>query len=597
MHHRGGRGGNASDDKAKDFKLSLKKLIKSLSKYKKNIIIAIILSFIGSLLTIIGPNIVKELTTVIQNGLFQEMDMDRVYFLVKILAAMYVASWVFNYTQTFIMNDASNNYARDLRSKISKKINRLPLKFFDENSNGDILSRVTNDVDTTTSSMISSLSGLVGALTLLIGSVVMMFVTSWILALAAITASLIGFIFLSIIMPRSQKYFVSRQRTLGELNAHIEESYSNHNVVKVYNGSEESLEKFNKHNDELYTASLKSQFLSGLMHPIMIFTGNFSYLVVCVVGAILVLNNMLVFGDIVAFIIYIRLFSNPLATIAQSLTSLQSTVAASERIFELLEAEELPSEKKKTKKLDKNKVKGNIEFKDIMFGYNEDKLVIKGFSSKVLPGMKVAIVGPTGAGKTTIVNLLMKFYDLNSGEIKIDGVSLNDLTRENVRELFIMVLQDSWLFNGTIRDNIIYNKDNITDEEILKALETVGIDHFIKSLPNGLDYVISDNESISSGQKQLLTIARAVIKDGPFLILDEATSYVDTRTEELVQKAMDKLMKKRTSFIIAHRLSTIKNADIILLMRDGNITEQGTHDELLKKKGFYSELYNAQFKN
>lgn len=597
MHNRRRGPDSGFEDRAKDFKASLKKLFKSLSVYKKQIIIAIILSFASSILSIIGPDLIKELTTVIQTGLVMEMDLDKVYFLVKVLAVMYVTSGIFNYAQTFIMNDVSNYYAKGLRSRLSEKINRLPLKFFDDSSNGDILSRVTNDVDTTSSSMISSLSGLVGAFTLIIGSVIMMFATSWILAVSAITASLFGFILLSIIMPRSQKYFIARQKSLGDLNAHIEESYSNHNVVKVYNGSEEALDKFNKHNEELYGSGLKSQFLSGLMQPIMIFTGNFSYLVVCVVGAILVLNKTLVFADIIAFIIYIRLFSNPLSQIAQSLTSLQSTVAASERVFGFLEAEELPSEKKNTKYLDKNKVKGTIEFKDVTFGYNEDKLVIKGFNSLVKPGMKVAIVGPTGAGKTTIVNLLMKFYDLNSGDIKIDGVSLNDLTRENVRELFIMVLQDSWLFNGTIRDNIVYNKEKISDEEIFKILETVGIDHFIRSLPNGLDYDISDNDSISSGQKQLLTIARAVIKDGPFLILDEATSYVDTRTEELVQKAMDKLMKKRTSFIIAHRLSTIKNADLILVMRDGNIIEQGTHDELLTKEGFYSELYNAQFKN
>ena len=443
----------------------------------------------------------------------------------------------------------------------------------------------------------NSLGTLVGALTLFIGSIIMMFVTNYLMAITAILSSFIGFIFMFIILGKSQKYFTERQVELGKLNGHIEEIYSNHNVVKAYNGEIDAKNKFDKLNHSVYECNRKSQFLSGLMMPIMNFIGNFSYVCVCIVGALLVVNNSITFGVIVAFMIYIRLFTNPLSQIAQGLTQLQTTAAASERVFEFLEEQEMTDESDLTKKLDINKVKGRIEFDHVKFGYDEDRTIIKDFNCKVSSGQKVAIVGPTGAGKTTMVNLLMKFYEINEGDIKIDGVSTKELTRENIHDLFVMVLQDTWVFNGTIRDNVKYNKENVSDEEIWKSLDTVGMKHFVKSLPGGLDYNLTDQESISGGQKQLLTIARGMISNSPFLILDEATSSVDTRTEELVQKAMDKLTHNKTSFIIAQRLSTIKNADIILVMKDGNIIEQGNHEELMKQNGFYEELYNSQFKN
>ncbi len=442
--------------------------------------------------------------------------------------------------------------------------------------------------------MNQSLSTLVGAITLFIGSIIMMFVTNYIMAIAAIVSSLFGFIFMFIVLSKSQKYFSLRQKELGKLNSHIEEIYSSHNVVKVYNGYTSSKEKFDKLNKSVYDCNRKSQFLSGLMPPMMGFIGNFSYVVVCVVGAYLVLNNTITFGVIVAFILYVRLFTSPLSQIAQGLTSLQSTAAASERVFEFIEETEMEDESKL--KNDLKDIKGNVTFDHVKFGYDDNKVIIKDFNLNVKAGSSVAIVGPTGAGKTTLVNLLMKFYKVNSGDIKIDGISVNSLTRENIHDLFIMVLQDTWVFNGTIRDNVKYNSD-ASDEEIWDALKTVGVDHFVKSLPGGLDYVVTDNDSISQGQKQLLTIARARLKDSPLLILDEATSSVDTRTEELVSKAMDKLMHGRTSFVIAHRLSTIKTADIILVMRDGDIVESGNHEELMNKNGFYAELYNSQFEN
>lgn len=583
-------------EKPKNFKEAIKKILFYLNKFMPLIIIALVLASLSSILSIIGPNKVKELTDVITKGLISGIDFDKVKSISIFLLCIYLISAIFNYIQTLIMTNVANNFARGLRSSISKKINKLPLKYFDNNSYGDILSRVTNDVDTIAMTMHNSLGGLVSAITLFIGSIIMMFATNWIMAITGIVASTVGFIFMFIILAKSQKYFSARQVELGKLNGHIEEIYSNHNVVKAYNGEKEASEKFDKYNEKVYDCNRKSQFLSGLMQPIMSFVGNFSYLAVCVVGAILVLNDQISFGVIVAFMIYVRLFTNPLTQIAQGMTNLQSTAAAAERVFEFIEEKEMTDESNITKRLHKSKVKGNIVFDHVKFGYNNDKVIIKDFSCNVKPGEKIAIVGPTGAGKTTMVNLLMKFYEINSGDIKIDGESIRELSRENVHDLFIMVLQDTWLFNGTIRDNIKYNKDNITDEEIMKALEIVGVDHFVKSLPKGLDYVLTDNDSISAGQKQLLTIARGMIKDAPFLILDEATSSVDTRTEELVQKAMDKLTEGRTSFIIAHRLSTIKNADLILVMKDGNIIEQGNHKKLMSDNGFYAELYNSQFK-
>ena len=512
-----------------------------------------------------------------------------------ILAVIYIISAIFGYTQARLMALISNSFAKKLRTDISNKINTLPLSYFDKHETGDILSRVTNDVDTIAQNTNQSLSSLVSQSALFLGSIVMMFVTNATMAITAILSSVLGFVVSFFLLKRSQKYFVQRQKELGNINGHIEEIYSGHNVVKAYNGEQEALREFDEINERLYESNRKSQFLSGIMHPFMRFIGNFGYVAVCVVGAMLVMNNKTGFGTIVAFMIYIRLFTNPLSQIAQSLTAMQSTAAAGERVFEFLDEVEMPSQKDITGKLERKDAKGNIVFKHVKFGYDNSRTIIKDFSANIKSGQKIAIVGPTGAGKTTMVNLLMKFYDIDDGEIIIDGVSTKNLTRENIHNLFVMVLQDTWLFDGTIEENIKFNKKHITKDEIWEACKTVGIDHFIKTLPGGLDSPVGDNEAISSGQKQLLTIARGMIEDAPFLILDEATSNVDTRTEELVQKAMDKLTIGRTSFIIAHRLSTIKNADLILVMDEGNIIEQGTHDELMKKKGFYAKLYNSQF--
>lgn len=525
------------------------------------------------------------------------INMNAVKKIVIFLLTIYLVSALFNFLEGFIMASVANDFARNLRTKISIKINKLALKYFDSHSNGDILSRVTNDVDTVAQTMSQSLGSFVSAIALFIGCVIMMFKTNWILAITAILSSLIGFIFMSFILGKSQKYFLARQVELGKLNGHIEEIYSSHNVVKAYNGNYDAEKKFDKLNENVFECNRMSQFLSGLMPSMMNFIGNFGYVAVCVVGALLTINGNISFGVIVAFMLYVRLFTSPLSQIAQGMTSLQSTCAAAERVFEFVEEDEMEDEKHLKKKLNAKKVKGNIEFKHVKFGYDKDKVIINDFNCKVKPGQKIAIVGPTGAGKTTMVNLLMKFYNINDGDILIDDVSVKELKRENIHDLFIMVLQDTWLFNGSIRDNIKYNKKNVSDETIEKALDTVGVLHFVKSLPGGLDYEITDSNSISAGQKQLLTIARGMVKDAPFLILDEATSSVDTRTEELVQKAMDKLTKGRTSFIIAHRLSTIKNADLILVMKDGNIIEQGNHKKLMEKNGFYADLYNSQFKN
>lgn len=525
------------------------------------------------------------------------INMNAVKKIVIFLLTIYLVSALFNFLEGFIMASVANDFARNLRTKISIKINKLALKYFDSHSNGDILSRVTNDVDTVAQTMSQSLGSFVSAIALFIGCVIMMFKTNWILAITAILSSLIGFIFMSFILGKSQKYFLARQVELGKLNGHIEEIYSSHNVVKAYNGNYDAEKKFDKLNENVFECNRMSQFLSGLMPSMMNFIGNFGYVAVCVVGALLTINGNISFGVIVAFMLYVRLFTSPLSQIAQGMTSLQSTCAAAERVFEFVEEDEMEDEKHLKKKLNAKKVKGNIEFKHVKFGYDKDKVIINDFNCKVKPGQKIAIVGPTGAGKTTMVNLLMKFYNINDGDILIDDVSVKELKRENIHDLFIMVLQDTWLFNGSIRDNIKYNKKNVSDETTEKALNTVGAFHFVKSLPGGLDYEITDSDSISAGQKQLLTIARGMVKDAPFLILDEATSSVDTRTEELVQKAMDKLTKGRTSFIIAHRLSTIKNADLILVMKDGNIIEQGNHKKLMEKNGFYADLYNSQFKN
>ena len=539
--------------------------------------------------------VMENLPISVQKVIGPKMDMDKIKSIAILLACLYIISAIFSYVEGLSMIKVANGYAKKLRSSISEKINKLPLKFFDHNLSGDILSRVTNDVDTIAQSLNNSLSTLVSSITLFIGSIIMMFVTNYIMAITAIVSSLIGFILMFIILNKSQRYFTARQRELGKLNGYIEEIYSGLNVVRSCNAKDETINEFDKLNDKLYDCNRKSQFLSGLMQPIMGFIGNFSYVAVCIVGALLVSKSVISFGVIVAFIMYVRLFTNPLSQIAKAMNSMQSTAAASERVFGLLEEVEMDSENDITKKLDKHKVKGNIEFKNVKFGYDRDKIIINDFTAKVKAGEKIAIVGPTGAGKTTMVNLLMKFYDINDGDILIDGTSIKELKRDNIHSLFTMVLQDTWLFNGTVKENIIYNQKNVSNKKVEEVCKVVGVDHFIKTLPNGYDSIISDNDSVSSGQRQLLTIARGMISDSPFLILDEATSNVDTRTEELVQKAMDKLMENKTSFIIAHRLSTIKNADLILVMKDGNIIEQGNHNELMKKNGFYANLYNSQF--
>ena len=532
----------------------------------------------------------------IRNLVKPKMDLNKIKDISIFLAVLYILSALFTYIESISMTVVANKFAKALREKISIKINKLPLKYFDKNKVGDVLSRVTNDVDTVSQSLNNSLASFVSALTLFIGTIIMMFVTNTLMAITAIVSSLFGFIFMFIVLSKSQKYFTERQQELGNLNANIEEIYSNVSVVKSYNAKEETRDGFNKINEKLFNATRKSGFLSGLMPPMMMFIGNFGYVCVCIVGALLVINNKISFGVIIAFISYVRLFTSPLSQIAQTMSSFQQTAAASERVFELLDEEEMEEEKTKKVLLPEN-VLGKLEFKDVCFTYDGNSdATIKDFSAQIKPGQKVALVGPTGSGKTTMVNLLMKFYDINSGDIKIDDISIKDLKRENVHDLFTMVLQDTWLFDGTIKENIIYNRKNVSLDDVKKACKTVGMDHFIKTLPEGYDSYLNDEASVSAGQRQLLTIARALIKETPFLILDEATSNVDTRTEELISKAMDILTKGKTSFIIAHRLSTIKNADLIIVMKDGKILEKGNHDELLKQNGFYAELYNSQFK-
>ena len=541
-------------------------------------------------------SIIEKLPENIRKIIEPKIDMIIIKDISITLIALYLISASFNYIQSILMVDVSNNFSKKLRTKISKKINRLPLKYFDITEKGDILSRITNDVDMIAQSMGDSMTSFVSGITLLIGSVIMMFITNNIMAITAIVSSIIGFIFMAKILSKSQKYFDKRQKSLGDINGYIEEIYSGINIVKVYNATDEVDKRFDELNEELYDSNRKSQFLSGLIIPLMGFVGSFGYVAVCIVGAILTMNNIISFGVIVAFIVYVRLFTSPLSQIAQAMTFMQSVAASSERVFEFLDEKEMNSEEDFNKVLTVDSAVGNIEFKNVFFTYEgNERPTIKDFSAKIKRGQKIAIVGPTGAGKTTIVNLLMKFYEIDSGDILIDGISLNKLKRENIHDLFTMVLQESWLFEGTVKENIIYNMKNISDDRLIEVSKYIGLHHFIMTLSNGYNTELSDNESISTGQKQLLTIARGMIKNSPFLILDEATSNVDTRTEEIVQKAMDKLMKGKTSFIIAHRLSTIKNADLILVMKDGNIIEQGKHKELLKKNGFYADLYNSQF--
>lgn len=591
---RGGR--RNSTEKPKDFKKAILRLFKELGKFKFQIIVAVLFAVASAVLSIKAPGQLSKLTDEITKGITGKMDFDAIKHIAIILGLMYIVSVISQFIQGVVMANVSNRFAQNLRARISQKINRLPLRYFDLNPIGDVLSRVTNDVDTIAQTLNQSMASMLSDIVMIVGVLIAMFTTNAEMSLISIASTIIGFVLMFIILGKSQKYFTARQVELGKLDGDIEEVYSGINVVKVYNGRKQADAKFDELNERVYDANRKSQFLSGLMGPIMQFIGNFGYVAVCVTGAILTMKGRTSFGTIIAFITYIRLFTNPLSDIAQSFTSLQSAAAASERVFEILDAKEMSSEANITKHLDKKDVKGKIEFDNIVFQYdNNPKPTINGFSAVAEPGQKIAIVGPTGAGKTTIVNLLMKFYDLTSGDIKIDDVSTKELTRDNIHQLFTMVLQDTWLFEGTIKENIVYNSEGVTDEDVVNVCKTVGLDHFIRTLPDGYDTELSESGGISVGQRQLITIARGMLQKTPFLILDEATSNVDTRTEELVQKAMDKLTKGKTSFIIAHRLSTIKNADLILVINNGNIIEQGNHEELMKKNGFYAKLYNSQF--
>lgn len=594
-------------EKPKNFKAAMAKLIGFVKPFLVPIIVALVFAIAGTVLNLLGPNILSDLTNVIKSAftylpdkgieLVHEMQLDKVLHYCIFLVVIYGAGLICSYVQGIIMATVTQKNSRSLRTAISKKINLLPLKYFDSNSIGDVLSRVTNDVDTIGQTLNQSVVTLVTSVVMLVGSIVMMFYTNWIMAFTAIGASLIGFVFMFLIMGKSQKYFARQQRFLGDINGHIEESYAGHNVVKAYNAERKVKKTFDDINYKLYSSAWKSQFLSGLMMPLMTFIGNLGYVAVCVVGAVLVADGKIDFGVVVAFTLYVRLFTSPLSQLAQAFTSMQSAAAASERVFEFLDEKELSDESGVTKYLPADKVRGDVEFDHVRFGYDPDRIIIKDFSASAKAGQKIAIVGPTGAGKTTMVNLLMRFYELNSGCIRIDGIPTNELTRENVHDLFCMVLQDTWLFDGTIRENVVYSKENVTDEDVVRACKAVGLHHFVQTLPKGYDTVLDDKANLSAGQKQLVTIARAMIENAPMLILDEATSSVDTRTEILIQKAMDALTFGRTSFIIAHRLSTIKNADLILVMREGDIVEKGTHEELLAKKGFYADLYNSQFES
>lgn len=590
-----GPGAGRIVEKPKDFRGTFIKLFKYLKKFLPFMVLSLLLSFISSILAVVGPDVIKDLTAVIEEGILTGVDMEAVKDVAILLIIIYGISVVFQYFQSLVMATMTQKMSKKIRKDISEKINIMPLKYFDSTTFGDVLSRVTNDVDTIGHSLGQSITQLVMAVTMLIGSIIMMLITDVTMTIAAILSSLIGFAFMSLILGKSQKYFVGQQKYLGMINGHVEEVYAGHNVLKAYNGERKAKEEFEEINAKLCTSAFKAQFLSGLMQPFMGFVGNLGYVVVCVTGAVLVMMGKIDFPVIVAFTMYVRLFTQPLSQIAQSMNSMQSTAAASERIFEFLEEPPMEDESHKTKMLKGEDIKGEIEFNHVKFGYDPEKIIIKDFSVKIKPGQKIAIVGPTGAGKTTMVNLLMRFYEVNSGSISIDGTPVCELTRENIHDLFGMVLQDTWLFEGTIRDNIVYGKEGITDEMLDKVCKAAGIYHFIRTLPKGYDTILNDKVNLSAGQKQLMTIARAMVENAPMLILDEATSSVDTRTEVLIQEAMDRLTKGRTSFVIAHRLSTIRNADMILVMKDGDVIESGSHDELMKQGGFYSELYNSQF--
>lgn len=601
MENRNNRGGMRGPgmgrrpaEKSKDFKGTWMKIIRYCKRYLAVIVVALICAVAGTILTILGPDKLSDLTKVITEGIATGIDMERVKSIGLTLVAFYVGSAILSFGQQFIMATVTQIVTKQLRSDISVKINRLPMAYYNKTSTGDVLSRVTNDVDMISQSMNQSIGNLVSAVALFFGSLIMMFKTNVIMTLTAVIATMIGFGLMSLITSHSQKYFSRQQANLGALNGHIEEIYSGHTVVKAYNGEKNAKKVFDELNNNLRDSAFKAQSLSGLMQPLMAFIGNFGYVAVCVMGAVLTMKGYIGFEIIVAFMMYIRLFTQPLAQIAQATQSLQSAAAAGERVFAFLGAEEMSDESDKTEKL--GKAEGYVDFEHVKFGYEDtDKIIIHDFSAKAKPGQKIAIVGPTGAGKTTLVNLLMRFHEIQSGDIKIDGISTRDMKREEVRSQFCMVLQDTWLFEGTVRENLVYNTENVSEEKIEAACKAVGLDHFIRTLPHGYDTILNDQVSLSQGQKQQLTIARAMIADKPMLILDEATSSVDTRTELQIQKAMDALMQNRTSFVIAHRLSTIKNADLILVLKDGDIIESGNHEELLAKGGFYADLYNSQF--
>lgn len=581
-------------EKAKDLVGTWKKLLHYCRKYLVVMVISLVCAVGGTVLTLLGPDKLSELTELITAGMMAGIDMDAVTRIGFTLVSFYAVGYVLSAVQGLIMATVTQNVSKQLRSDISRKINKLPMWYYNRTTTGDVLSRVTNDVDTIAQSLNQSVGNLVSAVVLFVGCLFMMIKTNGTMTVTAIVSTLLGFVLMFAIMGKSQKYFIRQQKHLGRLNGHIEEIYAGHTVVKAYNGEADAKKAFDEMNGKLRDSAFKAQCLSGMMQPLMGFIGNFGYVAVCVVGGLLVLNDKIGFGVIVAFMMYVRYFTQPLSQIAQAMQSLQSAAAAGERVFEFLEAEEMEEESHKTAAL--SDTRGFVEFKHVKFGYEDsDKTIIHDFSAEAKPGQKIAIVGPTGAGKTTMVNLLMRFHEIQGGEIRIDGVSTKDMTREEVHSQFCMVLQDTWLFEGTIRENLIYCTEGVTEEKMRKACKAVGLDHFIRTLPKGYDTVLNDQVNLSQGQKQQLTIARAMIADKPMLILDEATSSVDTRTELQIQKAMDQLMENRTSFVIAHRLSTIKDADLILVMRDGDIIESGNHEELLEKGGFYAELYNSQF--
>ena len=588
-HNRG-----RAPEKSKDFKGAWRKLLRLCRGYLPAICIALVCAVGGTVLTLLGPEQLKKLTNVITEGIMTGIDLNAVSNIGALLVCFYAASMLLSSVQSWTLTTVTQRVARKMRADISAKINRLPMSYFNRTSTGDILSRVTNDVDTIGQSLKNSFGALVSSVVQMLGALVMMLLNDAAMTGTAIGATVLGFSLMFFIMSRSQKYFLRQQRSLGSLNGHIEEIYSGHTVVKAYNGERAAREEFNKRNESLRTNGFKAQCLSGLMPPLMGFIGNLGYVAVCVVGATLVIRGRIEFGVIVAFMMYIRLFTQPLNQIAQAMQSMQSAAAAGERVFEFLEAEELSDEHDVPRRLEHPQ--GRVEFDHVRFGYEDsDRIVIKDFSAVAQPGQKVAIVGPTGAGKTTMVNLLMRFHELKGGEIRIDGVPTSQMSRAEIHDLFCMVLQDTWLFEGTLRENLMYNTTGKTDEDMRRACKAVGLDHFVRTQPKGYDTVLNDRVSLSQGEKQQLTIARAMIADKPMLILDEATSSVDTRTELKIQRAMDELMRTRTSFVIAHRLSTIKDADLILVMRDGDIVESGTHEALLRQGGFYAELYNSQF--